>query len=68
MREYTEEQMVRIAMIDNIEVRYDVCSQNINSYDNEPALKIEYLGYGIIWKINDVMQGGFDKYYFWRRV
>lgn len=46
-------------------IDYDLCSENINNYDNLKR-PIEYIGYGKIYSIDDIIQEGLGNYHFWR--
>lgn len=46
-------------------IDYDLCSENINNYDNLKR-PIEYLRYGKIYSIDDIIQKGLNNYHFWR--
>ncbi len=47
---------------------YDQCSDNsLNSYCAKNKNRYEYLGEGIVWKLNGILQEGIRKFHFYRR-
>ncbi len=58
---------VRIAKIDEQEVRYSACSEKRETYQwQEENSGWVYLGKGAIWTINGIKQNSDTEYHFWK--
>lgn len=63
---FEDDSLGHTALINGIKVPYDLCSENIDAYDDKSWGDLEYLGAGVIWSICNVRQNSTTALHFWK--